>query len=248
LLNEKLQKDQLHARLGLLLNDPGSNGNSSSSGSGCEPISAHSTTSTTSSSGVGAASTTTSGSSQNVSPEQTLASGAGMLSGSQLSVATSHGVGVKEDSLSLCGKFKAGCSMLHVYEALPSKSRKGNARRTTRGQQASSSSSSAAAAVGSRVTASTLAAVQLALKPLFFEVPLQEPDPPYVGRQWLVQQLSNILLGTETRVVLINGQPGTGKTAFCLQLVEYSCFGRRQMQDDPDGIYSQLQLGAHCEI
>ncbi|XP_036670833.3 protein TANC2 isoform X4 [Drosophila suzukii] len=247
LLNEKLQKDQLHARLGLLLNDPGSNGNSSSSGSGCEPISAHSTTSTTSSSGVGAASTTTSGSSQNVSPEQTLASGAGMLSGSQLSVATSHGVGVKEDSLSLCGKFKAGCSMLHVYEALPSKSRKGNARRTTRGQQASSSSSSAAAAVGSRVTASTLAAVQLALKPLFFEVPLQEPDPPYVGRQWLVQQLSNILLGTETRVVLINGQPGTGKTAFCLQLVEYSCFGRRQMQDDPDGIYSQLQLGAHCE-
>ncbi|XP_039488420.1 protein TANC2 isoform X1 [Drosophila santomea] len=245
LLNEKLQKDQLHARLGLLLNDPGSNGNSSSSGSGCEPISAHSTTSTTSSSGVGAASTTTSGSSQNVSPEQTLASGAGMLSGSQLSVATSHGV--KEDALSLCGKFKAGCSMLHVYEALPSKTRKGNVRRSTRGQQASSSSSSTAAAVGSRVTASTLAAVQLALKPLFFEVPLQEPDPPYVGRQWLVQQLSNILLGTETRVVLINGQPGTGKTAFCLQLVEYSCFGRRQMQDDPDGIYSQLQLGAHCE-
>ncbi|XP_017071014.1 protein TANC2 isoform X7 [Drosophila eugracilis] len=245
LLNEKLQKDQLHARLGLLLNDPGSNGNSSSSGSGCEPISAHSTTSTTSSSGVGAASTTTSGSSQNVSPEQTLASGAGMLSGSQLSVATSHGV--KDDALSLCGKFKAGCSMLHVYEALPSKSRKGNARRSTRGQQGASSSSSAAAAVGSRVTASTLAAVQLALKPLFFEVPLQEPDPPYVGRQWLVQQLSNILLGTETRVVLINGQPGTGKTAFCLQLVEYSCFGRRQMQDDPDGIYSQLQLGAHCE-
>ncbi|KQS43826.1 protein TANC2 isoform X2 [Drosophila erecta] len=245
LLNEKLQKDQLHARLGLLLNDPGCNGNSSSSGSGCEPISAHSTTSTTSSSGVGAASTTTSGSSQNVSPEQTLASGAGMLSGSQLSVATSHGV--KEDALSLCGKFKAGCSMLHVYEALPSKSRKGNVRRSTRGQQGSSSSSSAAAAVGSRVTASSLAAVQLALKPLFFEVPLQEPDPPYVGRQWLVQQLSNILLGTETRVVLINGQPGTGKTAFCLQLVEYSCFGRRQMQDDPDGIYSQLQLGAHCE-
>ncbi|XP_039149911.1 protein TANC2 isoform X4 [Drosophila simulans] len=244
-LNEKLQKDQLHARLGLLLNDPGSNGNSSSSGSGCEPISAHSTTSTTSSSGVGAASTTTSGSSQNVSPEQTLASGAGMLSGSQLSVATSHGV--KEDALSLCGKFKAGCSMLHVYEALPSKSRKGNVRRSTRGQQGSSSSASAASAVGSRVTASSLAAVQLALKPLFFEVPLQEPDPPYVGRQWLVQQLSNILLGTETRVVLINGQPGTGKTAFCLQLVEYSCFGRRQMQDDPDGIYSQLQLGAHCE-
>ncbi|KAH8264924.1 hypothetical protein KR038_008016 [Drosophila bunnanda] len=246
LLNEKLQKDQLHARLGLLLNDPGSNGNSSSSGSGCDPISAHSTTSTTSSSGVGAASTTTSGSSsQNVSPEQTLSSGGALLSGSQLSVATSHGI--KEDALSLCGKFKTAGSMLHVYEALPGKSRKGNARRSTRGQQGSSSNSSAAASGVSRVAASTLAAVQLALKPLFFEVPLQEPDPPYVGRQWLVKQLSNILLGTETRVVLINGQPGTGKTAFCLQLVEYSCFGRRQMQEDPDGIYSQLQLGAHCE-
>ncbi|XP_017100395.2 protein TANC2 isoform X6 [Drosophila bipectinata] len=247
LLNEKLQKDQLHARLGLLLNDPGSNGNTSSSGSGCDPISVHSTASTTSSSGVGAASTTTSGSSQNTSPEQTLTIGGGLFSGSQLSVATSH---VKEDALSLCGKFKAGCSMLHVYEPLPSKGRKGPARRSTRGQQGTSSSSTAAASAtgGSRgLTASTLAAVQLALKPLFFEVPLQEPDPPYLGRQWLVQQLSNILLGTETRVVLINGQPGTGKTAFCLQLVEYSCFGRRQMQDDPEGIYSQLQLGAHCE-
>ncbi|KAH8268728.1 hypothetical protein KR018_000029 [Drosophila ironensis] len=245
LLNEKLQKDQLHARLGLLLNDPGNNGNSSSSGSGCDPISVHST-STTSSSGVGAASTTTSGSSQNTSPEQTLTMGGGLLSGSQLSVATSH---AKEDALSLCGKFKAGCSMLHVYEALPAKARKGAARRSTRGQQGSSGSSATAVASGGsrNIAASTLAAVQLALKPLFFEVPLQEPDPPYVGRQWLVQQLSNILLGTETRVVLINGQPGTGKTAFCLQLVEYSCFGRRQMQDDPDGIYSQLQLGAHCE-
>ncbi|SPP76633.1 protein TANC1 isoform X2 [Drosophila guanche] len=236
-LNEKLQKDQLHARLGLLLND-NCNGNSSSS----DP-SPHST-STTSSSGVGAASsTTTSSSSQNVSPEQTLASGgcAGLLSGSQLSVATSHLA--KDDTLSLSSKFKVGCSMLHVYEALPlpGKSRKGATRRSTRTSQ------QASAAASNRVAGSTLAAVKLALKPLFFEVPLQEPDPPYVGRQWLVQQLSNILLGTETRVVLINGQPGTGKTAFCLQLVEYSCFGRRQMQEDPDGIYSQLQLGSHNE-
>ncbi|XP_041450105.1 protein TANC2 isoform X1 [Drosophila obscura] len=236
-LNEKLQKDQLHARLGLLLND-NCNGNSSSS----DP-SPHST-STTSSSGVGAASsTTTSSSSQNISPEQTLASGgcSGLLSGSQLSVATSHLA--KDDTLSLSSKFKVGCSMLHVYEALPlpGKSRKGATRRSTRSSQQASSAAS------NRVAGSTLAAVKLALKPLFFEVPLQEPDPPYVGRQWLVQQLSNILLGTETRVVLINGQPGTGKTAFCLQLVEYSCFGRRQMQEDPDGIYSQLQLGAHNE-
>ncbi|XP_017861012.1 PREDICTED: protein TANC2 isoform X4 [Drosophila arizonae] len=188
-----------------------------------------------------------SSSSQLISPEQTLASAG--LSGSQLSVATSH----KDDTLSLCSKFsKMGCTMQeHAYEplALPGKSRKGATRRSTRAQQLPASlgagASTAAGAVNKRAAAAAaLAAVQLALKPLFFEVPLQEPDPPYVGRQWLVQQLSNILLGTDTRVVLINGQPGTGKTAFCLQLVEYSCFGRRQMQaqqqEDADAIYSQL--------
>ncbi|XP_068143289.1 protein TANC2 isoform X1 [Drosophila tropicalis] len=238
LLSEKQQKDQLHARLGLLLNDNCNNGNNSSSS---DP-SAHST-STTSSSGVGGggsggcgttSSTTTSSSSQNISPEQTLASG-GLLSGSQLSVATTH---AKDDVLSLSSKFKMGCSMQdhHVYE--PGKSRKPATRRSARSAQQTGPSA------GGRAAAAALAAVQLALKPLFFEVPLQEPDPPYVGRQWLVQQLSNILLGTETRVVLINGQPGTGKTAFCLQLVDYSCFGRRRRQvpEDPDGIYSQLQL------
>ncbi|XP_046867950.1 protein TANC2 isoform X4 [Drosophila willistoni] len=238
LLSEKQQKDQLHARLGLLLNDNCNNGNNSSSS---DP-SAHST-STTSSSGVGGggsggcgttSSTTTSSSSQNISPEQTLASG-GLLSGSQLSVATTH---AKDDVLSLSSKFKMGCAMQdhHVYE--PGKSRKPATRRSARSAQQTGPSA------GGRAAAAAHAAVQLALKPLFFEVPLQEPDPPYVGRQWLVQQLSNILLGTETRVVLINGQPGTGKTAFCLQLVDYSCFGRRrrQMPEDPDGIYSQLQL------
>lgn len=28
--------------------------------------------------------------------------------------------------------------------------------------------------------------------------------------------------------ILISGSPGTGKTAFILQLVEYSCFGRKR--------------------
>ncbi|XP_034480764.1 protein TANC2 isoform X5 [Drosophila innubila] len=253
LLNEKQQKDQLRARLGLLLNDNNNcsssssdhNGNSTSttsSGAGCTTNISSSTTANSSSS------------SQNISPEQTLA--CGVLSGSQLSVATCT---TKEDALSLCSKFKMGCSMQeHAYEALPlAKARKGATRRSTRvqpvaGTGAGGGGNAAAGSVGANVTggavskraaaAAALAAVQLALKPLFFEVPLQEPDPPYVGRQWLVQQLSNILLGTDTRVVLINGQPGTGKTAFCLQLVEYSCFGRRRMQqqEDADAIYSQL--------
>ncbi|KAH8370818.1 hypothetical protein KR093_005100 [Drosophila rubida] len=268
LLNEKQQKDQLRARLGLLLNDNNNCGTSNSNSSSSSDHNGNST-STTSSSGNNNTNTNisssscitanSSSSSHNISPEQTLACG-GVLSGSQLSVATSN---AKEDALSLCSKFKMGCSLQeHAYEALPlAKARKGATRRSTRAQQLPPAGGVAAVAPGVATTAATtaaaggavskraaaaaaLAAVQLALKPLFFEVPLQEPDPPYAGRQWLVQQLSNILLGTDTRVVLINGQPGTGKTAFCLQLVEYSCFGRRQMQQqqeqDVDAIYSQL--------
>lgn len=253
------QQDQLRARLDLLLND--NNGNCNSNTSSSSDHNGNSTTSTTSSGAATAniSSTTANSSSSSSSAEQTLAS-CGVLSGSQLSVATSA---AKEDTLSLCGKFKMGCSMQeHAYEALPvaKATRKGATRRSARqlpggvvGGVTTAAGSGAVVGVGSvangavnkrAAAAAALAAVQLALKPLFFEVPLQEPDPPYVGRQWLIQQLSNILLGTDTRVILLNGQPGTGKTAFCLQLVEYSCFGRRRMQQQPeqdvDAIYSQL--------
>lgn len=68
---------------------------------------------------------------------------------------------------------------------------------------------------------------QLTLKPLFFEVPLQEPDPLFVGRHWVIRQLEECLGGSGAGA-LISGLPGTGKTALLLQLVEYSCFGRRR--------------------
>ncbi|XP_030372714.1 protein TANC2 isoform X2 [Scaptodrosophila lebanonensis] len=263
-LSEKQQKDQLRARLGLLLHDNSSdhNGNSahsntntnttnssSSSGSG---VMAATTSTTTNNNTTTNSSNSTSGSSyssHNISPEQTLATNAsaGLLSGSQLSVATT----TKDDALSLSSKFKIGCTLNDQgYEALPMpvKTRKCATRRSARAQQLSVGGGGGGGAGGCAnkraaiykpaAEAAGFAAVQLALKPLFFEVPLQEPDPPFFGRQWLVHELSNILLGTETRVVLLNGQPGTGKTAFILQLVEYSCFGRRQ--EDPDGIYSQI--------
>lgn len=67
---------------------------------------------------------------------------------------------------------------------------------------------------------------QLMLKPLFFEVPQQESDPLFLGREWLVQDISNALLHVQSPGVVITGMPGTGKTAFVLQLVEHSCFGR----------------------
>lgn len=68
---------------------------------------------------------------------------------------------------------------------------------------------------------------QLTLKPLFFEVPLQEPDPLFVGRHWIIRQLEECL-ASQGPGALITGLPGTGKTALLLQLVEYSCFGRRR--------------------
>lgn len=36
-------------------------------------------------------------------------------------------------------------------------------------------------------------APQLTLKPLFFEVPLQEPDPLFLGRHWLIKELEDVV-------------------------------------------------------
>ncbi|XP_019865563.2 protein TANC2-like isoform X2 [Aethina tumida] len=68
---------------------------------------------------------------------------------------------------------------------------------------------------------------QLTLKPLFFEVPSQETEPLFVGRHWLIKEIEDIV-GSSSPGVLLTGNPGTGKTALILQLVEYSCFGRKK--------------------
>ncbi|XP_044005263.1 protein TANC2 isoform X2 [Aphidius gifuensis] len=68
---------------------------------------------------------------------------------------------------------------------------------------------------------------QLMLKPLFFEVPLIEIDPLFTGRQWLLNEIEQVIKGSSPGI-LISGSPGTGKSALILQLVEYSCFGRKR--------------------
>ncbi|XP_055636122.1 protein TANC2 isoform X2 [Toxorhynchites rutilus septentrionalis] len=90
---------------------------------------------------------------------------------------------------------------------------------------------------------------QLTLKPLFFEVPTQEPDPLFVGRHWLVRELANAVQSTDSPGVLLSGNLGTGKTALLLQLVEYSCFGRRKEMpiQENDGIYCQINV-AHDRL
>uniref|UniRef100_A0A1Q3FMG5 RING-type domain-containing protein n=1 Tax=Culex tarsalis TaxID=7177 RepID=A0A1Q3FMG5_CULTA len=90
---------------------------------------------------------------------------------------------------------------------------------------------------------------QLTLKPLFFEVPTQEPDPLFVGRHWLVRELANAVQSTDSPGILLSGNLGTGKTALLLQLVEYSCFGRRKEMpiQENDGIYCQINV-AHDRL
>ena len=66
------------------------------------------------------------------------------------------------------------------------------------------------------------------LKPLFFEVPQRDPNPIFVGRQWLYGEISEHLASNlpTNKGVVLSGNPGTGKTALMLKLVELSCFGR----------------------
>ena len=71
---------------------------------------------------------------------------------------------------------------------------------------------------------------QLSLRPLFFEVPQQDPDPLFIGRSWLFRELEAQITNDNptNRGVVISGGVGSGKTAAALQLVEYSCFGRKR--------------------
>ncbi|XP_061714024.1 protein TANC2 isoform X1 [Cydia pomonella] len=71
---------------------------------------------------------------------------------------------------------------------------------------------------------------QLTLRPLFFEVPSTDNQGCFSGRQWLMKDMEKALESSSSGI-LIAGGPGTGKTAQILQLVQYSCFGRKRNHD-----------------
>ncbi|XP_038214143.1 protein TANC2 isoform X3 [Zerene cesonia] len=99
------------------------------------------------------------------------------------------------------------------------KTRKTAARRSARVSSKASSTSSELKKVHP--------APQLTLRPLFFEVPSTDDTTTFSGRQWLMRDMEKALESSASGI-LISGCPGTGKTALILQLVEYSCFGRKR--------------------
>ncbi|XP_040912869.1 protein TANC1 isoform X2 [Toxotes jaculatrix] len=75
--------------------------------------------------------------------------------------------------------------------------------------------------------------VDIMLKPLLFEVPSITTDSVFVGRDWLFQQLEDVLKGsefTENHGAVVVGSVGYGKTAIISRLVALSCHGGRMRQ------------------
>ncbi|TSM68837.1 Protein TANC1 [Bagarius yarrelli] len=71
------------------------------------------------------------------------------------------------------------------------------------------------------------------LKPLLFEVPSITTDSVFVGRDWLFEQLEDVLIGSqseESRGATVVGNVGFGKTAVISRLVALSCHGGRMRQ------------------
>ncbi|KAG7227521.1 hypothetical protein INR49_005336, partial [Caranx melampygus] len=75
--------------------------------------------------------------------------------------------------------------------------------------------------------------VDIMLKPLLFEVPSITTDSVFVGRDWLFQQLEDVLKAsesTENHGAVVLGSVGYGKTAIISRLVALSCHGGRMRQ------------------
>uniref|UniRef100_A0A8C5I0J7 Tetratricopeptide repeat, ankyrin repeat and coiled-coil containing 1b n=1 Tax=Gouania willdenowi TaxID=441366 RepID=A0A8C5I0J7_GOUWI len=75
--------------------------------------------------------------------------------------------------------------------------------------------------------------VDIMLKPLLFEVPSITTDSVFVGRDWLFEQLQEVLKdnkSNESHGVVVMGSVGYGKTAIISRLVALSCHGGRMRQ------------------
>ncbi|KFB34853.1 AGAP004244-PA-like protein [Anopheles sinensis] len=162
--------------------------------------------------------------------------------GSMMSVSISEQSNASSSPVSRRHSVTTSQSGSNVDELMAFKSRRTTVRRSARSGQIKGP-------IDPKVRFAQYRQHQLTLKPLFFEVPTQEPDPLFVGRHWLVRELATAIQSTDSPGVLLSGNLGTGKTALLLQLVEYSCFGRRKEMpiQENDGIYCQINV-AHDRL
>ncbi|KAG8194403.1 hypothetical protein JTE90_011015 [Oedothorax gibbosus] len=65
----------------------------------------------------------------------------------------------------------------------------------------------------------------VALKPLYFEVPQTEEEYFLLYRDWVFQEIYEAILSSNFNGVVLEGDEGSGKTSLILQLVEWSTFG-----------------------
>lgn len=95
---------------------------------------------------------------------------------------------------------------------------------------------------------------QTDLKCLYFEVPHNEQEPLFLGRQWLFKEIEQKLTSTDSesnRGVIIEGGPGSGKSATILQLVDHSSFGRKKtdaVYEDINSITSADTYSTGCSL
>lgn len=88
------------------------------------------------------------------------------------------------------------------------------------------------------------------LKPLLFEVPSITTDSVFVGRDWLFQQLEDVLIGSqsgESRGATVVGNVGFGKTAIISRLVALSCHGGRMRQIASNSPHASPKSKSSCD-
>lgn len=236
-------KNDLYLRLGLLLGDRGRMAHHSPPSQSSSQESYASVSSLTS--------TETNTGSANTSPLSTLtgSSDAGNFSGVGLSLCSSHDPSF-DSMTSLMSSSTGHSGSGSPFSTLP---RRHSVTTSAPGQveelflfdkrkcplRRSARAGTVKGPIDPRVRFAPYRLPQINLKPQFFEVPQQEKEPIFIGRNWMFREIEQELSKQSTyQGIIIAGGVGTGKTTAILQLVDHSCFGRKD-----EAIYQEICSG-----